>query len=55
MTELFFSLIEYENYIFGRLKNYIALGPSYILPKYMAFCLSYILSKIKSKDKARST
>ena len=43
MTELFFSLIEYENYIFGKLKNYIALGPS------------YILSKIKSKDKARST
>ena len=33
----------------------MALGPSYILPKYMAFCPSYILPKIKSKYKARST
>ena len=32
----------------------MALGPSYILPKYMAFCPSYILPKIKSKYKARS-
>ena len=29
------------------------LGPSYKLPNnYMAFCPSYILPKIKSKDKA---
>ena len=32
----------------------MALGPSYKLPKYMAFCPSYILPKI-NKDKARST
>ena len=33
----------------------MALGPSYKLPKYMVFCPSYILPKIKRKDKARST
>ena len=36
-------------------ENYIALGPSYFLAKYMAFCPSYILPKINSKYKARST
>ena len=41
--------------IFGKLKNYMALGPSYKLPNnYMAFCSRYILPK-KNKDKARST
>ena len=54
MIELFSSLIEY--YIFGKLKSYITLGPSYNLPNiYMACCPSYILLKIKSKDKARYT
>ena len=33
----------------------MALGPSYILPKYMAFCPSYILPKKKGKDKVRSS
>ena len=55
MAELFSSLIELKIYIFGKLKNYMALGPNYKLPKYMPFCPSYILLKIKSKDKARPT
>ena len=51
MTKLFSSLI--KNYISGKLKNYMALGPSYKLPNiYMAFCPSYILPKIKSKVRA---
>ena len=32
----------------------MALGPSYNLPKYMAFCPSYNPPKI-NKDKTRST
>ena len=40
--------------MFGKLKNYMALGPNYKLPNnYMAFCPSYILPKVKSKDKAQ--
>jgi len=45
-----------KNYIFDKLENHMALGPSYKLSNnYMAFCPIYILPKIKSKDKARST
>ena len=49
MTELFSSLIEY--YIFGKLKSYITLGPSYNLPNiYMAFVLvTFYPKRIKTR------
>ena len=34
-----------KNYIFDKLENYIALGPSYNLPKIYGCCPSYILLK----------
>ena len=34
-------------HIWKKIENLPALGPSYNLPKYMAFCPSYILPKIK--------
>ena len=53
MTEFILFIDWIKNYIFGKLKSYMALGPSYKLPNYyMAFCPSYILPKIKGKDKA---
>ena len=50
IIELFSSLI--KNTYLEKLVNYIALGPSYNLLKYMAFCPSHILPKIKDKVKA---
>ena len=39
-----------------KIENYMALGSSYKLPnKYMAFCPSYNLPKIKAKIRPRST
>ena len=48
MTELFSSLIEY--YIFGKLKSYIALSPSYNLPNiYMACCPTFYPKQTKTR------
>ena len=49
MIEFFSSLIEY--YIFGKLKSYIALDPSYNLPNiYMAFVLDLLSQRPKFED-----
>ena len=43
-----------KNYVSGKLKSYIALGPSYNLPNiYTTCCPSYILPK-KNEYKTRS-
>ena len=49
MIEFFSSLIEY--YIFGKLKSYITLGPSYNLPNiYVAFVLfTFYPKQIKTR------
>ena len=54
MTELFSSLIEYILHILKNFKITWLWVLVTIYQKYMAFCPSYILPKIK-KDKAKST
>ena len=50
MTELFPFIDWIKKIHVWEIENYMALGPSYKLPKnYMAFYPSYILPKIKQR------